>query len=54
MNKPLTAIEAADFLHLTARTIRSYIKAGKLEAKKIGRKYLVRPEDLDRFVQEQG
>ena len=53
-NKPLTAIEAADFLHLTPRTVRSYVKKGILKARLIGRKYLILPEEIQRFISQDG
>ena len=53
-SKPLTAIEAADYLHLTPRTIRSYVKKGTLKAQLIGRKYLILPEEIQRFISQDG
>ena len=41
-------------LKLKVRTLREYIKAGKLKAKKVGRSYYVLEPDLLRFMQGTG
>jgi excisionase family DNA binding protein len=43
--------EVAEILGVSVRTLRKYIKRGELRAVKIGRNYLVRPQDLDDFLE---
>lgn len=45
-----TLYEVADLLKLHHNTIRRMIKAGKLPAKKYGRGYRIRVEDLLQFT----
>lgn len=42
----LTADEAARYVRVTSRTIRSYIHAGRLPAAKVGKSYLIALGDL--------
>ena len=50
--KIYTVQEVADLLHLTTRTIYKYIKEGKITASKVGRKYFVKQEELERLLQD--
>lgn len=50
MRKPLTVLEAASYLHVHRDTMRRYIRERKVPAAKVGRSYLIRPEDLDAFI----
>jgi excisionase family DNA binding protein len=43
--------ELVEILGVSVRTLREYIKRGNLRAVKIGRNYLVRPQDLDDFLE---
>lgn len=42
--------EAAELLDVSAQTIRSYIKQGKLKAQKAGNKYVITEETLKAFI----
>ena len=44
--------EVARLLKLNVETVYHYIKAGKLPAAKLGRKYIVARSDLDAFLEE--
>ena len=48
--KLLTIEEVADRLNLAPRTIYRYIKEEKLTARKIGRRWQVKEEDLAMFI----
>lgn len=43
--------ELVKILGVSVRTLREYIKREELRAVKIGRNYLVRPQDLDDFLE---
>jgi excisionase family DNA binding protein len=47
----LTVEEVAKTLKVVKITIYRYIKAGKLDAYKIGKEYRIKKEELDRFLQ---
>lgn len=42
--------EVANILKINIRVLRRYIKEGKIEASKIGRKYVIKAEDLDNYL----
>jgi len=42
--------ETAEKLHVTIPTVRSYIKAGKIRAQKVGVKYYVTDETIAEFL----
>ena len=44
-------VELAEILGVSVQTLREYIKRGELRAVKIGRNYLVRPQDLYDFLE---
>lgn len=50
MSRMLTVQEVADYLQVTPRAVRSWIKQGKLKAVKIGRIIRIREEDLSNLV----
>ena len=58
MNKPqpLTVRQIAAHYSLTVETIRNWIKTGvggqRLKARRIGRRWVVEPQDLEAFVAE--
>jgi excisionase family DNA binding protein len=57
MNEPLEKLlstqEVADILGVHVQTVRQYIRLGELPAVKISpRLYKVRPEDLERFIED--
>jgi excisionase family DNA binding protein len=45
-----TVDDVADMLKLTRRTLYSYIKAGRLDAVKVGRYWRIRAETLENFL----
>lgn len=45
-----TILEAAKVLGVTPQTVRLYIKDGRLQAKRIGRPYLISGDALKRLV----
>jgi len=47
----LTSKEAADLLRLSPQTIVDYVRRGKLPAVKVGRSWLLRREDVERFLE---
>lgn len=48
----LTIDQAADFLGLSAWTLRYWVKAGKLPSVKLGRRVLIEKAELSRLVSE--
>ena len=48
----LTADEVAAICRVTVYTVREWIKAGKLNAIKRGRSYLITEEDLTAYLKE--
>lgn len=51
-NDYITTEQAAGILYVTAYTIREYIKAGKLKAAKIGKRYLLSRSDVVNFLSQ--
>lgn len=47
-----TLQEVADMLNVSNRTVRNWIKSGKLPAIKIVRQYRITKEDLEAFIQD--
>lgn len=47
--KYIGTAKAAEEIGFTSRTIERYIKAGKLKAKKLGRRYLILESDWNEF-----
>ena len=45
-----TLKECEQLLHVSNRTLQSYVKSGKLKAVKIGGRWRVTPAALDRFI----
>jgi excisionase family DNA binding protein len=45
-----TVGQVADMLHLTKRTILTYIKDGKLEASRTGRKFLISETTIKNYL----
>lgn len=45
----LTLREAAEVLHLSARTVREYVHRGEIEGRIIGGRWRLRRADLDAF-----
>lgn len=48
--RSLSVEETADVLGVVPLTIRRLIKAKKLRASKVGRRVIVRPADLDKYL----
>ena len=48
--KVYTVQEVADIMSVTRITVYSWIKAGKLKAKKIGKYYRITEENLRAFI----
>lgn len=47
-----TLEEIAKRLRVTVATVRRYVRAGRLDAVRLGREYRVRRDALDRFLRE--
>lgn len=45
-----TAREVADILRVNIMTIYRYIKAGKIEAHKIGKEFRISKDEFDKFL----
>jgi excisionase family DNA binding protein len=50
--KTYTVKEAEEILKVKGRAIRDYIKNGKLKASKIGRGWVIKKEDLEKFIEQ--
>ena len=50
--KNVTVKEAAKMLNVTELTIRNYVKQGKIQAKKIGRRIIINLESLENSLNE--
>jgi excisionase family DNA binding protein len=51
--RPLNSVtEAAEFLRLSKWTVRAYIRAGKLNVVRLGRRVLIEKAELERLVAE--
>ena len=48
--KAYNAQEAAQLLKVTPVTVRSYIKAGKIKAQKVGTRYYIAESNLQDFI----
>lgn len=48
--KVYTLKDVADIIKVTERTLLTYIKEGKLKAKKIGGKWIVSQANLQEFI----
>jgi excisionase family DNA binding protein len=51
MDDLFTAEQVAALLQLSPKTIKDWLRAGKLPGYKIGRAWRVRQEDLEAFIQ---
>ena len=47
----LTVAEVGDILHLTRRSLYSWIKDGKLKAAKVGKSWYIPAEELRRLIE---
>lgn len=45
-----TALETAELLHVSERTIRNYIKSGRLKAQKIGGDWAISEDNIKAFL----
>jgi excisionase family DNA binding protein len=50
--KNVTVKEAAKMLNVTELTIRNYVKQGKIQASKIGRRIIINLESLENSLKE--
>lgn len=50
VQKLITAEEAAEYFHVSLRTVRQWISSGKLSASKIGKYYFIKEQDIDTFL----
>lgn len=50
--KNVTVKEASKMLNVTELTIRNYVKQGKIQAKKIGRRIVINLESLENSLNE--
>ncbi len=48
-----TVAEVADILHVTTRTVHTYLHVDGLPYKKVGKLNLIAKEDLSRWIQKQ-
>ncbi len=48
--RPVTVEIAADFLSISTRTVKRFLKAGTLSSVKVGRQVRIRPEALESFL----
>lgn len=46
----MTLAEVARHLRVTRETVQRYVRSGAIKATKVGRAYLVAPEDLHAFL----
>jgi excisionase family DNA binding protein len=51
MNELLTVEEAAAKLKLAPKTLRDWLRTGKLPGVKLGKRWLVREQDLEAAIQ---
>ena len=51
---PFSLKEAAEYLNVAEITIRRWIKAGKLNYKRIGRSFVFDPDELKKFKKTKG
>jgi excisionase family DNA binding protein len=51
MDDLLTAEQAAAILQLSPKTIKDWLRAGKLTGFKMGRRWRIKPTDLEAFIQ---
>lgn len=51
-NEFITTDETAKLLFVTPYTVREYIKAGKLKAARIGKRYLLKKDEVLNFLNE--
>ncbi len=50
-NKLLTPEQVAGILQMHVLTVYSYIRRGKLDAVRLGRRYRIIPKDLELFIE---
>lgn len=50
--KTYTVKEAEDILHVKSKAIRGYIKSGKLKASKVGRGFIIKSENIEKFIEQ--
>lgn len=48
----MTPEQAADQLVVSPKTLRDWLRSGRLRGVKVGRLWRVRPSDLEAFIQE--
>ena len=49
----ITIEDAARELHVTVETLRKYVRQGRFPAARVGRRYLLRTNDVIRYVRGQ-
>ncbi len=52
LNEIISTEDAAKILYVTPYTVREYIKKGLLNAKKLGKRYLIRKEDVQKLLSD--
>ncbi|MBO0868600.1 MAG: helix-turn-helix domain-containing protein [Micromonosporaceae bacterium] len=50
MAQPYSVGQVAELLGLHVKTVRGYVRDGRLKAVRIGKQYRIRPEDLEAFT----
>lgn len=48
----LNVPQVARMLKVNIQTVRAYIRSGELSAARVGRSYVITPEDVDRFIEK--
>lgn len=51
IDKQYTVTEAAEILRITTRTLFTWIYTGKVQAAKVGRKWLITDGEIQRIIQ---
>ena len=52
MGELLTTAQTSEYLQLSERTIRQYIKDKKLPASKLGKAWRIKKSDLDKLIKQ--
>jgi len=48
----LNVPQVARMLKVNIQTVRAYIRSGELSAARVGRSYVITPQDVDRFIEK--
>jgi excisionase family DNA binding protein len=53
MAELVTLHDAASMLHVTVETVRRYVREGRFPAARVGRRYLLRKQDVAQYLFQQ-